>query len=201
MDSELKRAQQYSTSLNDIRMRLSLVESICQGSLTTGSENFDYEIAAVNLRKVLENIAFGSLTANIAGYGVAYTGIEKIWRAKDLLGKLERIHEDFYPKPLEPPKIANGIPRKIHFEFLDSGYLTRDEFVELYDHCSKVLHSPNPFAKIEVVNFRIPVIEWVQKIRSLLSFHLFRLSGLPQLWVGELQGPDGMSHVQIASPT
>jgi hypothetical protein len=201
LDSEIERLNNYSTSLNEIRLRLAVLESICQGTLTTGSENFDYELAAVNLRKILENIAFGSLTANSTAYKAAYAGIEKIWRAKKLLEKLEKMHVDFYPQPLEPPKIAAGIPRKLHFELLTSGFLTRVEFVELYDLCSKVMHSKNPFESNVTINFRLPVIDWVDRIRSLLRFHLFRLSGLPQLWLGELEGPDGLSHVQIASPT
>lgn len=201
MNSEIERAKKYSNSLNEIRLRLAVLESICQGTLTTGSENFDYELAAVNLRKILENIAFGSLTANSTAYEAAYSGIEKIWRAKKLLENLEQMHVDFYPQPLESPKITDGVPRKIHFELLTSGFLTRVEFVELYDLCSQVIHSQNPFKPDSTINFRLPVIEWTHKIRSLLRFHLFRLSGLPQLWLGELEGPDGLSHVQIASPT
>ncbi|MYN04732.1 hypothetical protein GTP41_21800 [Pseudoduganella sp. DS3] len=201
MNSELERAKKYSNSLNEIRLRLAVLESMCQGSLTTGSEYFDYELAAVNLRKILENIAFGSLTANSRAYEGVYAGIEKIWRAKELLDKLERMYVDFYPKPLEPPVITDGIPRKLHFELLTSGFLTRVEFVELYDLCSSVIHSQNPFKPSATINFRLSVMEWVHRIRSLLRFHFFRLSGLPQLWLGELEGPDGFSHVQIASPT
>jgi hypothetical protein len=200
LDSEIKRAKNYSNSLNDIRIRLTLVDSICKGSFTTGNENFDYELAAINLRKILEQIAFGSLTANGVAYDAAYKGIEKIWRAKDLLDKLERIHADFYPRPLEPPIITTGTPRRLHFKLLSSGFLTRGEFVELYSHCSKVMHSPNPFSNSAIIDFRLPVIEWICRIRALLTFHLFRLSGLPQLWMGELEGPGGLSHVQIAAP-
>jgi hypothetical protein len=201
LNYEIERAKNYSNSLNEIRLRLALLESICEGTLTTGNENFDYEVAAVNLRKILEHIAFGSLTANSVAYEAAYSNIEKIWRAKNLLDKLEHIHVDFYPQPLEPPKITDGTPRRLHFEMLSAGFLTRAEFVELYDLCSKVIHSRNPFATSATINFRLPVIEWTRRIRSLLTFHLFRLAGLPQLWLGELTGPDGLSHVQIASPT
>lgn len=103
LETELNRAEKYSNSLNEIRLRVALLESICRGTLTTGNENFNYEIAAVNVRKILEHIAFGSLTANSVAYGAVYSGIEKVWRAKDLLNKLEIIHADFYPQPLEPP--------------------------------------------------------------------------------------------------
>jgi hypothetical protein len=200
LKTEINRANNYSNSLSDIRLRLALLESICRGTLTTGNENFNYELAAVNLRKILEHIAFGSLTANSVAYGAVYSGMKKIWRAKDLLDKLESIHADFYPQPLKPPKMTEGTPRNFHFEMLSIGFLTRSEFVELYDLCSKVIHSRNPFDENTSINFRLTVLEWTGKIRALLSFHLFRLSGLPQLWLGELEGADGLSHVYIASP-
>lgn len=201
MDTEHERAAQYCSSLNDIRLRLMLVESLCESTFTTGSTTFDNELAAINLRKILEHIAFGSLTANSTAYTAAYDGIASVWRAKKLLDKLEFIHSDFYPRPLQIPNatINQGSPRHLHFDYVKHGYLTRDEFVELYDTCSEVIHSRNPFKENTVVDFRLPIIEWAGKIRSLLALHLFRLSGLPQLWIGELQGPDGQSHVAVAS--
>lgn len=201
MSSVEKLATQYCGSLNDIRVRLELVRSICKGSLSAGAELLNYEIAAVNLRKVLELIAFGSLTANKAAYTAAYVGIEKKWRAKALLDDLEKIHADFYPKPLQRPAISGGAPRHFHFEFQNTGFLTRDEFIELYDVCSKVIHTRNPFAADTTVDFRITVVEWAERIEKLLSFHLFRLSGMSQIWIGELVAPsDGKSHIYIASP-
>jgi len=201
LNSDEKLASQYCGFLNEIRVRLELVRNICNGTLSVGSELFDYELASVNLRKVLELIAFGSLTANKSAYSVAYVGIEKKWRAKALLDELEKIHSDFYPKPLLHPAVREGNPRHLHFDFQSAGFLTRDEFIELYDLCSKVIHTQNPFAGAVAVNFRITVVEWVARIEKLLSFHLFRLSGMPQIWIGELTAPgDGKSHVYIASP-
>ncbi len=200
LSSDEKLAGQYCGFLNEIRVRLEIVRSICKGALSVGTEPLDYEVVAVNLRKVLELIAFGSLTANKAAYSAIYDGIEKKWRAKVLLNDLEKIHPDFYPKPLLPPAVSGGEPRHLHFEFQSTGFLTREEFAELYDLCSKVIHTRNPFAAAVAVNFRITVAEWVARIEKLLSFHLFRLSGLPQVWIGELAAPgDGKSHVYIAS--
>jgi len=199
--SETDRAGRYCASLDEIRARIRVVLAVCDQKVTTGAENLDYEIVALNLRKTLEHIAFGSLTANQAAYRSAYQGIEKVWRAKDLLEKLERIHADFYPKPLAPPTTTGTVPRHHHFEPLKVGFLTRSEFVELYDLCSKVLHSPNPFADHAAINFNMSVGDWTQRIRHLLSFHFFRLAGLPQLWLGELEGPDGRAHVSIALPS
>jgi hypothetical protein len=201
LNSDEKLASLYCGYLNEIRVRLEFVRSVCKGSLSVGTESHDYEVVAVNLRKVLELIAFGSLTANKAAYSAMHAGIEKKWRAKALLDDLDKIHPDFYPKPLLRPAVTEGEPRRLHFDFQSTGFLTRDEFIELYDLCSKVIHTRNPFAAVVTVDFRIAVIEWVARIEKLLSFHLFRLSGMPQIWIGELAAlGDGKSHVYIASP-
>jgi len=175
LNSDEKLASLYCGFLNDIRVRLELVRAVCKGSLSVGTESLDYEVVAVNLRKVLELIVFGSLTANKAAYSATYAGIEKKWRAKALLDELEKIHPDFYPKPLLRPAVSEGEPRRLHFDFQNTGFLTRDEFIELYDLCSKVIHTRNPFAAAAAVDFRIAVVEWVARIEKLLSLHLFRL--------------------------
>lgn len=203
MISETERTKAYCFALDDIRARLDLVETICRSQLTTGAEHFDYEFVAINLRKCLEHIAFGSLTANRSAYESIHKDIQKIWRAKQLLERLEKIHENFYPQPLEQPVIQQepGASRHVHFEEQKAGFLTRAEFVDLYDSCSEVIHSRNPFSGKSSINFGLHPLEWSDRIRKLLSFHLFRLYGLPQVWLGELQAADNKAHVYVASPT
>ena len=62
MSEEL--AKLYCSSLDEVRMRLYLIRSVYNGSLSADSEIVNYEIASVNLRKCLELITFGSLIAN-----------------------------------------------------------------------------------------------------------------------------------------
>lgn len=201
MKSETDRAGVYCAALDEVRARLNVVQSVCGGVVTAGSEQFDYEIVAINLRKALEHIAFGSLTANSSAYEAVHADIQKVWRAKKLLERLEQVHKDFYPKALKPPSITHEHGgRRLHFDDLAAGFLTRAEFVELYDACSQVIHSRNPFSSTSSITFGRAPSEWAERIRLLLSFHLFRLSGYPQVWLGELQGPDGKAHVSIASP-
>lgn len=201
MASGEELAKLYCASLDEIRARLKLIRSVCDGITTAGTETFNYEIVSVNLRKILELIAFGSLTANRDAYAAVYTGFQKHWKAKQLLESLEKIHPNFYPTALAQPVIRNGAQRNVHFDLIKEGFLTRDEFVELYDLCSSVIHSRNPFAPQASINFRITVLEWANRIETLLRFHFFHLAGLPQVWVGELRAADGMAHVYIASPT
>lgn len=202
MIAENHRAALYCSALDEIRARLTVVRRVCRQDVTLGAEQFDYEIVAVNLRKILEHVAFGTLTANQSAYEAAHNDVQRVWRAKQLLERLEKIHKDFFPHPLAAPLIRYEHGRRhLHFDDLASGFLTRAEFVELYDACSQVIHSKNPFSGATGINFIRHPLEWADRINQLLAFHRFRLAGFPQLWMGELEGPDGKAHVSIASPT
>ncbi len=57
---------------------------------------------------------------------------------------LEKANPNFYPVPTKQNKVAEGMydtPR------LESGYLTKKEFVRAYDQCSDLLHAKNPFSE------------------------------------------------------
>ena len=194
-------AKLYCSHLDEIRNRLLLVKSFGNGNKTIGNEQSDYEIVAVNLRKILELIAFGSLTANKDLYAQTYEKFSEHWQIKKLFKNLEKIHPDFYPKALMKPIISSGTPRNVHFDFEVDGFLTSQELFELYDYFIKVIHTHNPFKGNVAINFRLSVTEWAARIEKLLTFHLFRLAGLPQVWVGELSDQsNGKAHVYIGSP-
>ncbi|TXI37118.1 MAG: hypothetical protein E6Q51_04015 [Methylophilus methylotrophus] len=201
MATDLSLAKIYCNNLDEIRNRLLLVKSFGNGNKTLGNERSDYEIVAVNLRKILELIAFGSLTANKDLYAQTYAKFSEHWRIKQLFENLKKIHPDFYPKALMKPTISSGTPRNVHFEFETNGFLTAQELFELYGHCSEVIHTHNPFKGNVTINFRLSITDWTARIEKLLTFHLFRLAGLPQVWVGELSDPqNGKAHVYLASP-
>lgn len=196
-----ERASIYCEVLEDIKTRLAVVRSVADGHLNAGSELLNYEVAALNLRKSLELIAFGTLSANKEVYAEVHADFASHWNAKKLLAKLEKLHPEFYPKPVTRQILNLGPPRQLHFDFVADGFLTRDEFVELYDVCSKAIHTRNPFSASSAIDFRLSVPEWVSRIERLLGLHLMRLAGTPQLWVAELNSPaDGRAHTHIAGP-
>ena len=180
--------------------RLDLVVGLANnGPTLLGSEVYAYECLSVQLRKVLELIAFGSLCANQEKYAEHYENFGKEWRAKRILDKLERIHPDFYPKPLRPfVKKPDGTK---HFPIVEDGFLGREEFEELYDACSAAIHTANPFGSKTAINFRLPVVGWVDRIRTLLNIHLMHLAGTDTIWVVYMNGQDGKVQTFTAGPT
>lgn len=190
----------YCDLMEEAKSRIALLQRITTGSLRHGTENFEYECASLQLRKVLESIAFGSLCANKPAYAKVHANFERHHRAKDLLRALEKVNPHFYPTPMRFGQSTT--PGVKHLDRVDDGYLTPNEFVDLYDTCSKVLHVWNPFSPdARHINFGRTVAEWVQRIQRLLDMHLMHLAGSDDVWVIQMVSPeDGKVHAFPASP-
>ena len=190
----------YCSLMEDVKGRIGFVRRITSGQLSVDSNQFAYECVSVQLRKVLELIAFASLCANKGKYAEAYADFSTHWRAKALLQALKRLHPDFYPTPMKPPVTKPDGTK--HLDRVVDGFLTPDEFIALYDKCSDVIHTRNPFSTLEPgIDFVHSVDQWLGKIMALLQLHLVRLAGTSEVWVVSMHEPsDGRVHAYIASP-
>jgi hypothetical protein len=174
MGASLSSIQIYCNCMAEVRTRLGVVRSVLTGSVTMGQQAFNVELIFLQLRKALELIAFGSLAANESKYAAAYPNFGSHWRAKAILDAVEKINSEFFPIPLEPPEAKEGGIR--HFDRPADGFLTRDEFVSLYDSCGEILHIRNPFTtKDPTIQIGYHVEQWVARIERLLYWHLVRL--------------------------
>jgi len=185
--------------MEDIKNRLEIIKRIKAGEITLGVDYFNYELYSVHFRKILELIAFGSLTANRDKYSRAHEDFRKEWNARNLLKNLFKINPDFYPKPF-----YFGVPKdptvNHHFEFHSSGFLTRDNFITLYDTTNKLLHSRNPFDN-PLKPIELNVHKWITHIQKLLRYHQIRLVDRPEFWIIDMEyPPSGHVMAMIASP-
>lgn len=160
--------------MQEIRDRLALVDAVGSHTMTTSVQIFDIELVYLQIRKCLELIAFASLIANKDKYSSAYANFASHWKAKLMLECIEKLNPDFYPLPVEPPKVLdNGVK---HLDLVPDGFLTRSEFVTLYEKSSEILHSRNPFTtKDPVVKLGYNTKEWVSRIKRLLKLHVTHL--------------------------
>lgn len=181
----------------DIKGRLSLADKLCRGHEWTVPESFQGEAISLLIRKSLEQIAFATLVANREAYDAVHADGDSTWRATKLLQRIKIIHPAYFPKPLLRPSTWKSPPT---IENRESDYLTEDEFNFLYDACSEVLHTWNPFRKgPRQVNFERPVADWIQRIAALLDFHMVRLAGREDVWLVDMRAPhDGKVHAYLA---
>lgn len=164
----------YRTCMDKVRERIATIQRLVASPLPMPNEPFlTTELIFVQFRKVLELIAYASLSANKEKYAEAHKDYQRHWRAKDMLGAIERVNKGFYPQPLLPPIIKPDGTR--HFPRLVSGFLTQADFVVLYDATSEILHMRNPFSlKDPVTNIKYSIPGWVQMIQRLLAMHVVR---------------------------
>ena len=193
-------AETYCNCMEDVKRRLTVVNTVTKGKLSTGSELFDYEFVSVQIRKSLELVAFASMTANKKLYAEAHANFANHWKAKVMLSNLHRLHPGFYPQPIILDHVNEfGVK---HFEHVKDVYLTQENFVTLYELCSEVLHTWNPFTNKERhIDFKRSVAEWVQRIERLLRLHLMRFVDREEIWVVDMAtSMDGKVHTFMATP-
>jgi hypothetical protein len=189
--------QMYCNCMEEVKQRLLLVESVGERSFSTGFPEFDAEFAFLQIRKSLEVIAFSSLIAHRDLYSAAHANFAQHWKAQKLLEAIEKLNPVFYPVPMSDPVLrADGtkhlVPRR-------DGFLTRDEFVVLYDNCSEFLHTRNPFTTKEpVVRMPYSCKQWVSRIRELLALHLVHLPN-GNKWIVEARS-DAPARLSSAQP-
>ncbi len=108
------------------------------------------EVIFFQLRKILEIIAMSPMLVNEKEYREESKKPDFDWRLSQIVKNLNTANPDYYPKPIMIKTQPNGIDT---FLPVKSGFLTVDELLEAYDHCSDFLHSKNPLKKDKDKNF------------------------------------------------
>jgi hypothetical protein len=187
--------------MEEIKVRLSVFDFFLTGDGDALYKPTMIETVCLQLRKILELVAMASLVANKDAYSEAHKSFAKHWNAKRLLQDIEKLNPDFYPRPvvLAPPKSSEA---KLHFIDRDGDYLTKDEFVEIYLRCSKMLHADNPFAKkVDYKEYEKELPKWREKIVNLLDLHWISLLDKKELYLIQMSGEaDGKVNLYSTVP-
>lgn len=133
-------------------------------------------------------IALMSLVANKELYSEQNNKFAKHYHAERIMKDLERINPDFYPVPTQRLAKQDEIDEWIEIK---SGYLTKEEFIKMYEICGGMMHAKNPFANekpIQEIYDSFP--EWLTKIYTLLSHHHIKLVGGEVMLVAMLERKD-----------
>lgn len=169
----------YCELMEEVKLRMNVFDFFLTGKGHALYAPTTVESVALQLRKILELIAFGSLVANKESYSAAYEKFASNWNARLMLRDLERINPDFYPKPVvEAP---SSDPRVLHqLKDRQPDYLTKDEFERAYDKCGAIMHADNPYgSRVEVKYYLEKLPEWRTKILNLLNNHQIKLFNEP----------------------
>ncbi len=186
----------YAECMEEIKKRTLVIEAFLNGSRNALYLKATVESIYLQFRKVLELIAMASISAS-PEYMERYERFRRHYNGKRILEDLEKLNPHFYPRPtrqvLDPD--TGKVVRVVDIE---SGFLTKDHYVELYDICGDLLHAENPYAEEEQnieLRFR-EAPEWKNRIVMLLNHHQVQLAdSRRQIWVLMQAKSDGKVHV------
>lgn len=168
--------EMYLQNMTEIKKRHEVILAILNHRATTSVKITDIETIALQIRKILELVALGSLVLNKEKYSEMHKNFSSQWNAKYILNDIERINPSFYPKPIDevPIKYQSRIINNLQEK--KDGFLTKDEFIELYDRLGGLLHTNNPFVeKDNVSEFEKNIIDILNKIKNLLNSHIIKI--------------------------
>ena len=177
-----KEGERYVAVMNEIKSRIGILKTFIGKNYTTGSDISDIEFCYLQIRIVLELIALSSISPNRKLYEKKREQFRNDWNAKLIFSDMRRLNKDFYPVPLVAEKSEHARV-KFHFTKLRSGFLTKKQFLKLYDKCGSVLHAKSPFKKppdyvgvYEYIENRIGLIE------ALLAQHSIKIPSSEAIW-------------------
>lgn len=184
----------YCACMEEVKTRLALINSVLAGSISLGRPDFDAELFAVHFRKTLELIAFASMIANKDQYSSIHKNFSSHWNAKEMLDHLEKINPEFYPAPMKVANINNDGVKNL--QFIQHGFLTKNQFISLYNQCCGSLHTRNPYStKSNLALVKLDAKKWISHIQKLLAFHRARMFGTSEGWLVVMQyETDGQVH-------
>lgn len=186
----------YYNCLFDIKKRIEVITDHLNNITIEKYWIVEVETVCLQFRKILENIALMSLVANKEVYAEQNEKFAKHYHAKRIMNDLERVNPDFYPVPTRRIKHEDKPDEWVKKE---SGYLTKDELVEIYETCGGMMHTQNPFASpkpIQEIHARFT--EWLTKICILLDHHHITLVGGKIMFVALMERKDnGLPQVVI----
>ena len=140
------------------------------------------ESACLQVRKILELVALGSLVANQDIWNGSLRELRNAWNANDILKRLRTVNPDFYPQPVVEVPLTG--PAKSDIKDLTEGFLTEGMFCDLYGKLGEVLHAKNPLGPPTDYDYWLEAIpQQMNLIIKLLNSHKIKLLDDPNMFL------------------
>lgn len=184
----------YLSLMEEIKVRFQAITIITASNLSVPQKIIE-ESCLLQIRMVCELIGLACLVAH--GDITKSNKLTKVYQADRIISTLEELHPKFFPAPVT----MTFNPGHVHFEPLKSGFLTKSEFLRLYNQrCGGSLHrgslknllSPRRQSHVDFDELRV----WVNKIMRLLDKHVVFLRDGNTLVLCQMD--NGKEAVQVA---
>ncbi|MDA3937880.1 MAG: hypothetical protein PF693_01035, partial [Spirochaetia bacterium] len=165
----------YLNQMSEIKKRYEAIRKVFSLEKSTLYKATNIEFIMLQIRLILELIALENLVINKEKYNEMYNRFAKDWNAKYIIKDIKRINPEYYPRPIiEIPSNIDGVLN--NFINKETGYLTEEEFIELYEISNGILHARNPFRKPILYDYYAGIIpDYLGKIKELLNSHIISI--------------------------
>ena len=164
-----------SLAMEEIKRRTDVVFALHAQRIRVMYRATHVESMVLQVRMITELVALASMAANKSIFEENKKKFEDHWHPGKILKDVESLNPDFYPRPIvEEPSKDDRVKRNL--VDLKTGFMTRDELIEIHGRCGNLLHARNPFGKdTDYPYYERMVPEWTEQIKNLLNCHQIKL--------------------------
>lgn len=170
-DGEGRVLNKYISLMWEIKKREQVIKCLIEDRCSLVYPQVTFEVIFFQLRKILEIIAMSPMLVNEKEYRKESEKAEFDWRLGQIVKKLDSVNPNYYPAPISILSKKDCIDK---FEKIEKGFLTRQDLLDAYSHCSDFLHANNPLRKTRENDFKEDVTfitNIIKKIHVLLNTH------------------------------
>ena len=179
----------YLEQLREVKERGNVFLAFSRGTANAIYEEATIEVATLQLRKILELLAFGFVLATGEKAIPAYVSFTKYKNVKVFFSKLRKLNRDFYIQPILQDRNEQGEMLWNHPS--TDKYLTPEDFDILFEHCDRVLEPQRVGAlPISLEQCKTANLRWYDKIVRLLNAHLVHPEGNDVTYLFQMGAPD-----------
>lgn len=172
-----KAIEKYLEQLAEIKERGKVFQAFSCGTLNAIYEEATLEVTTLQLRKILELIAFGFVLAIGEKAIPTYASFVKYKNVDEFFSQLRKLNENFYPQPIDQKKDEQEQMLWDHPAV--EKYLTAEDFINLFEHCDRILEMRRVGAlPMSIEQCKTANIRWYKKIVCLLNAHLVHSDGI-----------------------
>ena len=146
----------------DLTGAIEIMESTSIGTETR------IKTAAVQTRRILEDIAYAALVSNKDTWNKPQEELKDLRSPRDIFRDIGKIHPTFFPTPVEIREPSKGKP----FVTKTQGVLTKEMLLQIYRELNPLAHSRNPLDEpidLKYYEKKLPV--WLEEIVNTLATH------------------------------
>lgn len=172
----------YCQLMEEVKRRTNVVNHFLAGPHHALYQATAIECMCLQIRKILELVALGSLVANQDAWEGSLRELRNAWNANDILKKLRRVNPDFYPQPVVEIPMKGPVKSKIRNR--EENFLTEEMFGDLYGRLGNILHASNPIGQsIDYDYWMAEIPKLISLIINLLNSHQVKVLGNPNMFL------------------